>query len=93
MSALSAADLIRMRQLNEQLDRMPVHDIAATAMADALRLDLPDLDDVTIGRVLLWVAQYAAVSSLHPVTLGMFATGATCAALDLTASEWQEAKL
>jgi hypothetical protein len=61
-------------------------------IADHMRLMLPDLDDVTIGRVLLRIAIH--LGALHQVfgeeAAGQIGRQYMMAALQLTALEWQE---
>lgn len=92
MSALSNADRIRLARLNEDLDVDASQEVASQLVADSLRQQFPDIDDVTIGRILIEVGLIAAqVSQLAPVSLAGFAVAMSHAGLVMTAIEWQEA--
>lgn len=59
MSALSNADKIRLAALNERALALPWNPSkGGAAFADQFRRALPDVDDVTIGRVLLEMGQF-----------------------------------
>lgn len=59
---------------------------------DALRLALPDIDDVTIGRVLNEVAgQIASVEGTEMESVAALYTAFACAGLQLTQAEWEDA--
>jgi hypothetical protein len=66
---------------------------AAAAIADRLRLLLPDLDDVTIGRVLL-----ALTNNMSPIWLvsavspGDLWAGLAFAGLRMTETEWKNSE-
>lgn len=93
MSALSDADRIRLASTSARLNLDHDRQHSARCTADFLRTELPDLDDVTIGRVLMQVGQLGAdVSVLNPL-LGVapFSVSLAAAALELTRTEWQDA--
>lgn len=104
MSALSAAEKARLSALHDELiGTTPSPALmfeAGRMLADSLRSQMPDLDDATIGRV-----AYATISFVHRALVASGTDGhllpainaavdqTLSAALDLSASEWQEAKL
>lgn len=62
-------------------------------VADALRQALPDVDDVTIGRALIALAEYVNVAVRARVeipTVNMVA-GLLAGGLQMTRPEWEEA--
>jgi hypothetical protein len=65
---------------------------AGPSLADDLRRVLCDVDDVTIGRVVLRVAEYLSVLvEGHPSGVAAVASDQLLlAALDLTAMEWRD---
>ncbi len=103
MSALSAAERLNLSTLNDEQTASPAAKIAfeaGRALADSLRCRMPDIDDVTIGRVALATIAFMNLAlaangqgdSLIPA-IEAATDQIICASLDLTASEWQEAKL
>jgi hypothetical protein len=101
VSALSAAEKAKLNALHEQVEAQPWDSMAAgRALADQLRRQMPDIDDVSLGRVAMATAVYLnevlATAGDGPVDTALFnltCDQIMCAGLDLTASEWQEAKL
>lgn len=96
-SALGAAERADLRLLHEQVrgsGNVEWVERVGPMFADQLRHRLPDLDDVTIGRVVLEVASYlkddiaarpAAVDAVVPLWGTMTAAG-----LSLTRAEWDD---
>lgn len=94
MSALSDAERIRLARLNEAASTIPWNPKkGGRALADDLRRALPDLDDVSVGRVLLEIGGFIGrlADGRADGTLHVLTDQVMCAALDLTAVEWQEA--
>lgn len=107
-SAFGARERADLALLHDQIQASPNRDqINATAseLADRLRRDLPDLDSVTLGRVLLVIdsalAEFAmkakeglarpGVPHLGPTALiDVFETTSKAAALQLTEAEWRD---
>lgn len=59
---------------------------------DALRANLPDIDDVTIGRVLNEIAaQIASLEGTGFESVPAIHTIFTCAGLQMTREEWEDA--
>lgn len=59
---------------------------------DALRANLPDIDDVTIGRVLNELAgQVASLAGTGFESVPAIHTIFTCAGLQMTREEWEDA--
>jgi hypothetical protein len=77
---------------------MPEHTRrAGSGFADSLRRELPDLDDLTIGRFLSLMTSFVAgiaqgyADAEHGRLAALDGLGEvlTCAALDLAATEWE----
>jgi hypothetical protein len=66
---------------------------AGPSLADDLRRVLPDVDDVTIGRVVLQIAGFLDILVRgHPSGVAAVASDQLLlAALDLTSTEWRDA--
>jgi hypothetical protein len=64
--------------------------ILGPAIADVLRKQLPDLDDVTIGRVLIALTSEAKDIILQAPSPGDAWSYVIGAGLDLTQTEWKE---
>jgi hypothetical protein len=92
MSALSNAERIRLARLHEQVQAWPYDPTAAgRSLADVLRRAMPDIDDVTLGRVALEFGQYVGqLADPRNSDMNALVDVTMCAALDLTATEWQE---
>uniref|UniRef100_UPI003F490A57 hypothetical protein n=1 Tax=Actinomadura sp. CA-154981 TaxID=3240037 RepID=UPI003F490A57 len=94
----------RLAQLHEQMREHPSSVKAGTTIADRLRTELPDLDDATIGRVVLEVSIHlsaagdrfeALLGSLslptsYTAALKPLIRAVLCAAIQLTEIEWRE---
>lgn len=101
MSVLSAAEKARLNALHEQAEAKLWDAMqAGRNLADHLRRQMPDIDDVSIGRVAMATVVYLnktlGAAGDGPVDTALFNVACDqimCAGLDLTASEWQEAKL
>lgn len=93
MSALTARERARLDALANRLAIYNTRPPAGVRLADGMRTDLPDIDDVTIGRVLLAYAQRARRSMPPSTRLTVHGSAVTSilvvqlwgAALDLTA--------
>lgn len=93
MSALSDADKIRLGMVHQRLIDNGLSALMCTGreLADSLRYSLPDLSDVTVGRVCLAIQEFMemAQGDMECVKLKLVQTYVTCAGLDLTSAEWQ----
>lgn len=92
MSRLTPDEINEMRTLAAR--PLPDKDQQIVArLADYIRMDLPDLDDVTIGRAVLAMCDHLGLIAI--VTPGVQATAllglAVSVGMDLTAIDWQEA--
>ncbi len=101
MSTLSAAEKAHLKTLHEHVEAQPWDSMTAgRALADKLRRQMPDIDDVSLGRVametIVYLNEALATAGDGPVDTARFnetCDQIMCAGLDLTASEWQGAKL
>ena len=80
----------RLETLADQLATAPGGGELATVIADKLRTELPDLDDLTIGRVL--VALTTEMPALFSGVTDAATTwqGLTVAGLSMTKPEWDQ---
>lgn len=80
----------RLATLADQIAASPGSGMLATVIADKLRTELPDLDDLAIGRVLV------ALTTEMPQLFGEVADPATvwqglaAAGLSMTEPEWKD---
>ena len=96
---LGADQIARLQSVKRGLSAMSADVRAITedggrALADLIRRELPDLDDLTLGRVVLQIGLYVGLN-VHCMDDErdqdvLMATGnyIVAAALDLTAAEW-----
>lgn len=92
-SQLGAAERARLRATHAHIQVTEPDPQGGRPLADLLRQALPDLDDVTIGRVLLAVGSHtgAAVEAWPDNhELRAISNQIVMAGVELTASEWQE---
>ena len=81
----------RLAILADQLATASGSGLLAAAIADRLRTELPDLDDLTVGRVLIALAtempQLFVGEAANPVLTWQ---GLTAAGLSMTEPEWKD---
>lgn len=95
MAALSDADKMHLKGVHQRYLDSDKGDIlcAGRNLADVMRSALPDITDVTIGRVCLTIQEYlgSAMADVTCERMDLASAFVICAGLDLTSAEWQEA--
>lgn len=93
MSQLGAAERARLRAADAHIKATEPNPEMGRPLADALRQNLPDLDDVTMGRVLIALgAHTGGLVQIYPDNheLRVLSNQIVMAGVDLTAIEWQD---
>ena len=81
----------RLATLADQLATASGSGLLATAIADRLRTELPDLDDLTVGRVLVALATELPQLFLEEAaSLALTWQGLAAAGLSMTEPEWKD---
>lgn len=91
-NALSAAERHRLSATYDHaMATMPKFESAGRRLADMLRGKLPDVDDVTMGRVALALGEFIGGVADDDHQMLVLTNQVVMAGLDLTALEWRGA--
>jgi hypothetical protein len=80
----------RLATLADQLATAPGGGELAAVIADKLRTELPDLDDLTIGRVLIVLTTEMPTLFMGVADVATTWQGLTSAGLSMTEPEWKD---